>query len=186
MKLTIEICELGPRISAQAVDATFGTPAGRRVVTIVRGSDSTGLEIRKAASATDYTVIRNIAEPLLRASHRRLDAKLSTPYRPYHTHDRKEPLKPGQVVELDVELWPTSIVVPKGHRVALTVRGKDYEYEGEVEKRLSNFKNELTGCGPFLHNDPRDRPMKTFGGKVTLHAGPRNPSYILLPIIPRM
>jgi hypothetical protein len=126
-----------------------------------------------------------IAQGWLRASHRRLDPKLSTPYRPYHTHDRRQPLKPGQVVELDVELWPTSIVVPKGHRVALTVRGKDYEWQKSTGARLSNFKNELTGCGPFLHNDPRDRPTKTFGGKVTLHAGPRHPSYILLPIVPR-
>ncbi len=38
---------------------------------------------------------------------------LSEPYRPYHTHDEKQPLTPGEVVELDVEIWPTSIVVPK-------------------------------------------------------------------------
>src|SRR5689334_7775206 len=126
-----------------------------------------------------------IAQGWLRASHRKLDAKLSQPWRPYHTHDRKQPLKPGQVVELDVELWPTSIVVPQGHRVALTVRGKDYEWQKSTGARLSNFKNELLGCGPFLHNDPRDRPLKTFGGKVTLHAGPKHPSYILAPVIPK-
>jgi predicted acyl esterase len=126
-----------------------------------------------------------IAQGWLRASHRKLDPKLSRPYRPYHTHDRKQPLKPGQVVELDVEIWPTSIVVPKGHRIALTVRGKDYEWQKSTGARLSNFKNELLGCGPFLHNDPRDRPSKVFGGKVTLHAGPKHPSYILLPIIPK-
>jgi len=62
------------------------------------------------------------------------------------------------VVELDVEIWPTCIVVPKGYRVGLSVRGKDYEYPGASGGKLSNFKNELTGCGPFLHNDPLDRP----------------------------
>jgi predicted acyl esterase len=125
-----------------------------------------------------------IAQGWLRASHRKLDPKLSTPYRPYHTHDRRQPLRPGQVVGLDVEIWPTSIVVPKGHRMALTVRGKDYEWQKSTGARLSNFKNELLGCGPFLHDDPRDRPQKVFGGKVTLHVGPKHPSYILLPIIP--
>jgi hypothetical protein len=40
------------------------------------------------------------------------------------------------------------------------------------------------GCGPFLHDDPRDRPVSVFGGKVTLHMGPRYASYILVPIIP--
>jgi uncharacterized protein len=125
-----------------------------------------------------------VAQGWLRASHRKLDPKLSTEYRPYHTHDRKEPLKPGEIVELDVEIWPTCIVVPAGHRIALTVRGKDYEWQKTTGARLSNFKNELLGCGPFLHNDPRDRPPSVFGGKVTLHIGPRYPSYILLPIIP--
>jgi hypothetical protein len=125
-----------------------------------------------------------IAQGWLRASHRKLDPKLSTPYRPYHTHDEKQPLRPGEVVALDVEIWPTSIVVPAGHRIALTVRGRDYEWQKSTGARLSNFKNELLGCGPFLHNDPRDRPTAIFGGKVTLHMGPQRESYILLPIIP--
>ena len=58
-----------------------------------------------------------VAQGWLRASHRKLDKKLSTPWRPYHTHDKKQPLKKGEVVELDIEIWPTSIVVPKGYRV---------------------------------------------------------------------
>src|SRR6202044_2904402 len=62
-----------------------------------------------------------IGQGWLRASHRQLDKKLSTLYRPYHTHAKKEPLKRGQVVELDVEIWPTSIVVPAGCRLGLTV-----------------------------------------------------------------
>jgi hypothetical protein len=126
-----------------------------------------------------------IAQGWLRASHRKLDPKLSTPYRPYHTHHQKQPLKPGEVVALDVEIWPTSIVVPAGHRIALTVRGRDYEWQKSTGAKLSNFKNELLGCGPFLHNDPRDRPASVFGGNVTLHMGPQHESYILLPVIPR-
>jgi uncharacterized protein len=125
-----------------------------------------------------------VAQGWLRASHRRLDKKLSLPYRPYHTHDRVEPLKPGKPVELDIEIWPTSIVVPKGYRVALTIRGKDYEYGGTSGGKLSNFKNELTGCGPFLHNDPLDRPADIFGGTTTLHFGHDMTGYLLLPIIP--
>jgi len=126
-----------------------------------------------------------IAQGWLRASHRKLDPKLSTEYRPYHSHDRRQSLKPGQIVELDIEIWPTSIVVPADHRLALTVRGRDYEWQKSTGAKLSNFKNELLGCGPFLHNDPRDRPAQVFGGKVTLHMGPRHPSYILLPIVPK-
>ena len=125
-----------------------------------------------------------VAQGWLRASHRKLDKKLSTPYRPYHTHDEKQPLKKGQAIELDVEIWPTSIVVPAGYRIGLSVRGKDYVYPGGSGGKLSNFKNELTGCGPFLHDDPRDRPPELFGGTTTLHFAAGKAPYVLLPIIP--
>jgi len=121
-----------------------------------------------------------VAQGWLRASHRKLDPILSASYRPYHIHDEKQPLKPGEAVAVDVELWPTSIVVPAGYRVALTVRGKDYEWQASTGARLSNFKNELRGCGPFLHNDPRDRPAAIFGGTTTLHL---KDSYVLIPVI---
>ena len=125
-----------------------------------------------------------VAQGWLRASHRKLDPVLSTEYRPYHAHDEAQPLRPGQPVQLDIEIWPTSIVVPQGHRLALTVRGRDYEWAKSTGARLSNFKNELLGCGPFLHNDPRDRPVSIFGGKVTLHSGPTRESYVIVPVIP--
>jgi hypothetical protein len=124
-----------------------------------------------------------VAQGWLRASHRKLDPKLSLPYRPYHAHDEDQPLKPGEVYELDVEIWPTCIVVPKGHRVALTVRGQDYVYAGEAAT-LSNMKNPMRGCGPFEHDDPTDRPPAIFGGKVTLHFGAKRQASVLLPVIP--
>ena len=126
-----------------------------------------------------------IAQGWLRASHRKLDPALSEPWRPYHTHDEVQALTPGEVVRLDIELWPTSIVVPAGWRVGLSVRGRDYVYPGGSGGKLSNFKNELTGCGPFLHDDPRDRPPAVFGGRTTLHAAPGQAPTLLLPIIPQ-
>jgi predicted acyl esterase len=125
-----------------------------------------------------------VAQGWLRASHRKLDAALTLPYRPYHTHDQKQPLTPGEPVELDIEIWPTCIVVPAGYRIGLSVRGRDYVYPGGSGGKLSNFKNELTGCGPFLHDDPIDRPPEIFGGETTLHFGPSQQPFLLLPIIP--
>jgi predicted acyl esterase len=125
-----------------------------------------------------------IAQGWLRASHRRLDEAMSRPWRPYHTHDRREPLVPGEPVALDIELWPTSIVVPAGHRLALSVLGRDYEWQSSTGARLSNFRNELKGCGPFLHDDPRDRPRAIYGGRTTVHTGPGHESWLLLPEIP--
>lgn len=125
-----------------------------------------------------------VAQGWLRASHRKLDPALTLPYRPYHTHDETQPLTPGEPVELDVEIWPTCIVVPAGYRLGLSVRGRDYVYPGGSGGKLSNFKNELTGCGPFLHDDPVDRPPAIFGGTTTLHVGPASQCYVLVPIIP--
>ena len=123
-----------------------------------------------------------VAQGWLRASHRELDRELSLPYRPYHTHAEKQPLKPGEMVELDIEIWPTCIVVPEGHRIALTIRGRDYEH-AEAPASLSNMKHPMRGCGPFTHDDETDRPPHIYGGKVTLHFE-RQP-YLLLPIIPQ-
>ena len=125
-----------------------------------------------------------VGQGWLRASHRKLDRKLSTPYGPYHTHDKLQPLKPDEVVELDIEIWPTCVVVPAGHRLGITIRGKDYVYAGPSGGKLSNFKNELTGCGPFLHDDPLDRPADVFAGVTSLHFGRDKQAYLLLPVIP--
>ena len=125
-----------------------------------------------------------VAQGWLRASHRATDPALSTPWRPYHRHERREMLTPGVPVDVSVEIWPSCIVVPAGHRIALSVRGRDYVWQEKTGARLSNFKNELLGCGPFLHDDPRDRPEEMFGGTTTLHFAQDASCFALLPIIP--
>ena len=119
----------------------------------------------------------------LRASHRKLDPDKSLPYRPWHTHDEEWPLTPGQPVELDIEIWPTSIVVPPGYQLALTVRGKDYEVDGR-DIALPNAPYPMKGVGPFLHIDPDDRPPSIFATENTLHFAAGRQPYLLLPIIP--
>ena len=125
-----------------------------------------------------------VAQGWLRASHRKLDENRSTEWRPYHTHDEIQPLEPGEIYELDVEIWPTCIVVPEGYRIALSVRGNDYEYPGDVDTDLENMECSFTGVGAFRHDDPHDRPVETYGGDVTIHASPDHPSRLLLPVIP--
>ena len=185
---------------AMGEGVTFSTPP-LRSETEITGPSALKLFISSSTRDADLFVVLRVFDPRgrevvfqgaldphtpvgqgwLRASHRKLDAELSRPYRPWHTHDEKQPLTPGAVVELDIEIWPTCIVVPAGYRVALTIRGKDYEYAGDAAT-LSNMKNPMKGCGPFVHDDPADRPPQVFGGKVTLHFD-RKP-FVLLPIIP--
>ncbi len=88
------------------------------------------------------------------------------------------------VCECDVEIVPSCIAVPAGWRIALTVRGRDYEYEGELSAFAKTFHYGTRGTGGMTHNDPQSRPANVFGGRVTLHAGGGRESYLLLPIIP--
>ena len=125
-----------------------------------------------------------LAQGWLRLSHRKLDPVLTRPYRPYHSHDEIQPVTPGEICQADVEIWPTSVVLPAGYRLALTLRGRDYEVRYPGAPRLGSFKNEMTGCGPFLHDDPVDRPPELTTSRQTLWHGPGRESYLLLPVIP--
>lgn len=129
-----------------------------------------------------------VAQGWLRMSHRKLDPALSTPWRPYHAHDEIQPLVPGQVYQADVEIWPTSLVIPAGYRIALTVRGRDYVYEGAPARpgdpEPGSFGYGLTGCGWFLHDDPDDRGPEVAESTQTLWTGPDREAYVLLPVVP--
>jgi predicted acyl esterase len=118
----------------------------------------------------------------LRASHRKLDPARSTRERPFHAHDEVQPLVPGEIYELDVEIWPTCIVIPPGYRLALSVLGRDFDHGLSVAGHSSG--RGMRGAGPFLHNDPTDRPPHIFDNQVTVHSGPAFPSHVLVPVIP--
>ncbi|MDQ4059330.1 MAG: CocE/NonD family hydrolase [Actinomycetota bacterium] len=148
---------------------------------VVRLFDPDGDEVTFEGSTDPNTPIAN---GWLRASHRAVDAKRSRPWQPYHPHDRIEPLEPGEVYELNIEIVPSCIVVPPGYRLGLSIRGKDYEYGGKLDQYGETFYYATRGTGGMTHSDPDDRPEDVFGGIVTLHTGPEHPSHLLLPIIP--
>jgi hypothetical protein len=148
---------------------------------ILRLFDPDGDEVT-FEGATDPNV--PVAMGWLRASHRELDPQRSRPYQPHHRHRRTQPLVAGQIYELDVEIWPSCIVVPPGYSIALTIRGKDYVYEGELDTYGQSFTYATRGTGGMTHADPGDRPPEIFDSTVTLHTSPTHPSYVLLPIIP--
>jgi len=150
------------------------------VFLVMRVFDPAGKEVTFVGSNDPRTPV---GLGWLRASHRKLDPERSRPYRPWHAHDDEQPLTPGAPVELDIEMWPTCIVVPPGYRLALTVRGKDYEYDG-TDAGIANAPYPMKGIGPFTHADPRDRPASIFGGRKTLHFAAGRMPYVLLPIIP--
>lgn len=104
----------------------------------------------------------------LRVSHRELDPRRSTDYLPFHTHVNPQPMKPGELYEVDVEIQPTSVVAPKGYRLAVTVGGKDFYPAGQR--------------GPDRHPN---RDPAVYGGTNAIATGPVHASYLQLPLIPR-
>ena len=120
----------------------------------------------------------------LRGSMRKLDTDRTLPYRPYHTMDSSEPLAPGERYDMDVEIFPTCFVAPAGYRIALSVRGKDYEYPGDLSAMSAAIGQPFTGVGPFRHTCPEDRPDAVFDNRVTLHFDPAHPPMLLLPLVP--
>jgi predicted acyl esterase len=99
----------------------------------------------------------------LRASHRKLDEKQSFPYRPYLAHDERWWLKPDEVVECQVEIWPTSMVFKKGHKLRLDVTPRDG-----------------VGTGHFTHYNADYNA----GAANSIHSGGDKLSWLMLPVIP--
>jgi predicted acyl esterase len=120
-----------------------------------------------------------IGQGWLRASHRKLDPEQSRPWRPYHPHLEEEPLEPGRIYELSVEIWPTSLVIPAGYRIGFTILGRDFDHG--LESVDSHMGPQQRGSAFFLHDERPDVPYRN---NVTIHSGPDRQSYVLLPIIP--
>jgi uncharacterized protein len=103
----------------------------------------------------------------LRASHRALDTTRSRPDMPVHPHDHEQLLAAGEVVPVDIEIWPSSTRFEAGETLRLVVMGRD-----TVKPSVPN--------APFaLHEKTRNR------GTHVIHAGGRYDSYLQIPVIPR-
>jgi hypothetical protein len=116
-----------------------------------------------------------VTQGWLRVSQRKLDPLRSAEYLPFYPHDERQPLEPGKVYEVDLEIWPMGLALPSGSRLTLTIQGKDFERPGAT--------GQLRGVAWFTHDDPRDRPADLFGGTNTLHTGGPSASYLLLPFL---
>ncbi|MFC2044557.1 CocE/NonD family hydrolase [Chloroflexota bacterium] len=99
----------------------------------------------------------------LRVSHRELDEERSTPYQPYHTHRREQLLKPKEIVPVEIEIWPYSMLWHTGQQLRVAV-------SGHYERKPGWFE-------PFLW-ETRNR------GTHIIHTGGKYDSHLLVPVIP--
>ncbi|KAI0490642.1 X-Pro dipeptidyl-peptidase C-terminal non-catalytic domain-containing protein [Xylaria cf. heliscus] len=88
------------------------------------------------------------------------------PHREYLSTDVQE-VKPGEVYGVDVEMWPTNVVVEKGNKIVFEVASGDTQ-----------------GSGIFQHNSDADRPVSKFAGINHINFGKGVENYVILPVIP--
>jgi predicted acyl esterase len=106
-----------------------------------------------------------LAKGWLKVSHRKLDTKRSTDFRPKHTHLRADyaPLRAGEVVPVEVEIIPNVGLVRKGHRIRLDIQP-------------------FTGVGHGMRHG-YDASYHA-GAENTIYTGPEHPGYLQLPVLP--
>jgi len=121
------------------------------------------------ANGNDVNEVGQHGQPIpltkgwLRASHRTLDAEKTLPHRPYHAHTQRLWLEPNVPVECQVEIWPTCIVLKKGHQLRIDIQPRDG-----------------LGSAPYTHF----HCDYNSGATNTIYSGGDKESYLLLPVIP--
>ena len=144
------------------------TTADADIFAVLRVFDRQGKEVVFQGALDPHTPI---AQGWLRASHRKLDPRLSLPYRPYHTHDEKQPPSRARSTRSTSRSGPRAsscrrATASRSRSAARTTSGRRsggaFQHE-EPDARLRPVR---------VHDDATDRPPEVFGGKVTLHVGP--------------
>lgn len=103
----------------------------------------------------------------LRASHRELDREKSTEYQPVHPHTREQKIAAGEIVPLEIEIWPSSTRFTAGETLRLVIQGND----------ISRYPKDKVPVY-FRHEATVNR------GRHVVHAGGRYDSHLLVPVIP--
>ncbi len=104
----------------------------------------------------------------LKASHRALDKRKSTPGQPYHPQIKSEPVVPGKIYEYVIAVNPLSNVFKAGHRIKLEIR--TLEHSKEPEGAQPPFAIHICSSKTVLHNIFRDK---------------KHQSHLLLPVVPK-
>jgi uncharacterized protein len=105
------------------------------------------------------------ANGLLRVSHRELDEALSTEAEPVQANTREQRLTPGQIVPVDIPIWPTSRFFHAGERLRVVVSGHYVREPGWFERFAWDTRNE---------------------GEHVIHTGGTYDSHLLVPEIPQV
>jgi predicted acyl esterase len=156
-------------VSASAFDATSTPPSEIDLFITLRHLAANGQEVFYTGADGDAVPV---CKGWLRVSLRKVNDKSSRhtswhPHREYRSVDQL-PVVPGEIYGVDVELWPTSVVISPRETLVFEVSSGDTQ-----------------GAGRFEHNSPVDRPVEKFHGLNHIHFGEGLENYVLLPVIPK-
>lgn len=151
-----------------SADATGPTPSDIDLFVTLRHISPEGKEVFYTGTAGDPVPL---TKGWLRVSLRKTNPdhpkhRPYLPWREYLSTDRL-PVIPGEVYGVDVEVWPTQVVVEKGGKLIFEVASGDTQ-----------------GSGIFLHNHPEDRSEEKLRGQNHIVFGPKFSNYVTLPVIP--
>jgi uncharacterized protein len=92
-----------------------------------------------------------VAKGWLRVSLRELDESRSTALRPWHSHARVQKVQPGQIVPVEIEIWPSATLFEAGTTLQVTVMGHDAaKYPMFGHRRLVNRgRHTIHTGGPY-------------------------------------
>ena len=80
-----------------------------------------------------------VAKGWLRVSHRELDPSKSTPLRPWHTHKHVQRVRSGEILPVEIEIWPSATRFEAGSSLEVTIQGHDAaRYPAFRHRRLVN------------------------------------------------
>ena len=119
----------------------------------------------------NYVPIRVMGAPFrgawgfLRCSHRDLDPKYASDFQPVHSHEREERMKPGEIVPVDVEMYPHSRFWHKGEKIQVVVAGRFIKTE-------------------WFHDNDMNHKTDNGDGMHVIHTGGSHQSYLQIPVIP--
>jgi hypothetical protein len=69
--------------------------------------------------------------------------------RPFHTHDRVEPVTPGQAYELRLELMPMSVLVKAGQMLSLEISNYD---SLATDQPMTHWYGQKVGADTYHHD----------------------------------
>lgn len=141
------------------------------------------------------------ATGLMRVSMRQLDEARSTEAEPYYTFTTEQKLKPGEIVPVEIEIWPMGLYFDEGEILQLTVRAYQpanaaipfgsasisvprdgFTYMPGQPVEMMTVGGNATQCA-----DPAEvvvSPATHNAGRHRIYTGGEYDSYLYVPVIP--